>query len=146
MVIMMRMMKKMMMAEEESSTRHSFFYDSYAVIEYLNGNQNYREYFENADGILTKLNLMEVYFRILRVRGHTAAKEVLDSFSTYLTDFDLPAIEGAMKLRLKLKKSKKRIDISYADALGYYISTKQRIKFLTGDAAFKDLENVEFVR
>jgi hypothetical protein len=59
------------------------------VIEYLSGNQNYRQYFEEgADGVLTKLNLMEVYFRILRKRGQKAAKEVLDSFSRYLTDFD----------------------------------------------------------
>jgi predicted nucleic acid-binding protein len=133
---------------KEVQNRYSslfFFYDSYAVIEYLNGNENYREYFDNADGILTKLNLMEVYFRILRVRGHRAAKEVLDSFSRYLTDFDLLTIEGAMKLRLRLK-NKKRVDISYADALGYHIATKQKIKFLTGDTAFKDLENVEFVR
>lgn len=144
---MMRMTrkKKKKAAEEKENKYSSFFYDSYAVIEYLNGNQNYRQYFESADGILTKLNLMDVYFRILRVRGHGAAKEVLHSFSKYLADFDLPTIEGAMKLQLRLK-NKKHIDISYADALGYYIATKQRIKFLTGDAAFKDLENVQFVR
>jgi hypothetical protein len=130
---------------DEDDKSFLFFYDSYAITEYLNGNQNYRQYFENADGILTKLNLMEVYFRVLRIMGHNAAKDVLDSFSRYLVDFDLAAIEGAMKLRLRLK-SKKHIDISYADALGYHISTKQNIKFLTGDVAFKDLENVEFIR
>ncbi|MBV9176149.1 MAG: hypothetical protein JO297_03850 [Nitrososphaeraceae archaeon] len=131
--------------DDDEDKNFLFFYDSFAIIEYLNGNQNYRQYFENADGILTKLNLMEVYFRVLRIIGHNAAKDMLDSFSRYVVDFDLAAIEGAMNLRLRLK-SKKHMDISYADALGYHISTKQNIKFLTGDVAFKDLENVEFVR
>jgi predicted nucleic acid-binding protein len=52
-------------------------------------------------------------------------------------------IEGAMKLRLKLKK--KGQDISYADAMGYYLAKKSNIKFLTVDKWFKDLEGVEFV-
>lgn len=122
-----------------------FFYDSYAVIEYLNGNQNYRYYFEEADGVLTKLNLMEVYFRILVKNGSRAGKDVLKSFSRYLIDFDIQAIEGAMKLRLDLKDSK-QLDISYADALGYYLSRQTGMKFLTGDKAFKTLESVEFIR
>lgn len=122
-----------------------FFYDSYAVIEYLNGNQNYRYYFEEADGVLTKLNLMEVYFRILAKNGSRAGKDVLKSFSRHLIDFDIQAIEGAMKLRLNLKDSK-QLDISYADALGYFLSRQMRIKFLTGDKAFKTLESVEFIR
>ena len=122
-----------------------FFYDSYAVIEYLNGNQNYRYYFEEADGVLTKLNLMEVYFRILVKNGSRAGKDVLKSFSRYLIDFDIQAIEGALKLRLELKDSK-RVDISYADALGYYLARQRGMKFLTGDKAFKTLESVEFIR
>lgn len=123
-----------------------YFYDSYAIIEYLNGNQKYRHYFEEADGALTKLNLMEVYFRILGTNGTKAARKVVTTFSRYLVDFDIPAIEGSMKLRLELKNNKKRLDISYADALGYHLAKQAGMKFLTGDRAFEALENVEFVR
>ncbi len=126
-----------------STTR--YFYDSYAVIEYLNGNQKYRHYIEDADGVLTKLNLMEVYFRILKINGPGAAKDTVNSFSKYLIDFDLTAIAGAMKLRLGLM-NKKHLDISCADALGYFLAKKLEIKFLTGDGAFRHLENVEFIR
>ena len=36
--------------------------------------------------------------------------------------------------------------LSYADCIGYVIARREGMKFLTGDAAFKRLENVEFVR
>jgi len=64
-------------------------------------------------------------------------------FAKYVTNFGIADIEGAMKLRLKLKK--KGHDISYADAMGYYLAQKSNIKFLTGDKWFKGLEGVEFV-
>jgi hypothetical protein len=129
-----------------ANNRRRYFYDSYAIIEYLNGNHKYRHYFEDADGVLTKLNLMEVYFRILGTNGTKAAKNVISTFSRYLIDFDIPAIEGSMKLRLELKNSKKRLDISCADALGYHLARQAGMKFLTGDRAFEALEDVEFVR
>ena len=120
-----------------------FFYDSYAVLAYLSDNPKYRSFFEENDGILTKLNLMEIYYRTLEVHGVQAASEVVKVFAKYLTDFGIADIEGAMKLRLKLKKDGH--DLSYADAVGYYLAQKSNIKFLTGDKWFKDLEGVEFV-
>ena len=43
-------------------------------------------------------------------------------------------------------RDRKRLNISCADALGYRLSLKLKIKFLTGDTVFKELENVEYVR
>ena len=120
-----------------------FFYDSYAVLAYLSDNPNYRSFFEENDGILTKLNLMEIYYRTLEVHGVQAASQVVKAFAKYMLDFGIVDIEGAMKLRLKLKK--KGHDISYADAMGYYLAQKSNVKFLTGDKWFKGLEGVEFV-
>ncbi|MGQ9469125.1 MAG: hypothetical protein ACUVTD_04780 [Nitrososphaerales archaeon] len=51
-------------------------------------------------------------------------------------------IEDSMKLRLELKN--KGFNLSYADALGYYLAGKLGIRFLTGDRVFKELANVEF--
>lgn len=120
-----------------------FFYDSYAVLAYLSDNPKYSPYFEENDGFLTKLNLMEIYFRTLEVHGTEAASKVAKTFAKYAIDFGLADIEGSMKLRLKLKKE--GFDISYADALGYYLALKSNVKFLTGDKWFKNLEEVEFV-
>lgn len=49
-----------------------------------------------------------------------------------------------MILRYELRR--KKLNISYADALGYFLSRKMGIKFLTGDPAFEKLKGVEFVR
>ena len=120
-----------------------FFYDSYAVLAYLSDNTRYRIYFEENDGFLTKLNLMEIHYRLLEVHGGKAASQVVKTFAKYVVDFGIADIEGAMKLRLKLKKN--GCDISYADAVGYYLALKFDVKFLTGDKWFKELDGVEFV-
>ncbi len=120
-----------------------FFYDSYAVLAYLSDNPNYRIYFEEHDGFLTKLNLVEISYRTLELHGAEAASQVVKVFAKYAVDFGMDEIEGSIKLRLQLKK--KGCDISYADALGYYLALKMKVKFLTGDKWFKALEGVEFV-
>jgi len=86
---------------------------------------------------------MEVYYRTLEIYGAQAASRVIKVFSKYIKDFYVSDIEGSMKLRLKLKKDGR--NISYADALGYYLALKYNLKFLTGDKWFKGLENVEFI-
>ncbi len=131
------------MAGNDLQKATRFFYDSYAVLAYLSDNPKYRSFFEENDGFLTKLNLMEIYYRTLEVHGAQAASQVVKGFAKYVMDFGIADIEGSMKLRLKLKKNGR--DISYADALGYYLAQKSNVKFLTGDKWFKGLENVEFV-
>lgn len=73
-----------------------------------------------------------------------AAADILESFSKYLIDFESNDIVGSMKLRLELKR--KGHDLSYADALGYFLSRKMGIKFLTGDRTFRDLSGVEYIQ
>lgn len=120
-----------------------FFYDSYAVLAFTSGNQAYREYFEKNDGVLTKLNLLEVFYRSLEQFDFKAASDILDTFSKYLVDFGLEDIAGSMKTRMQLKRDGR--DVSYADALGYFLSRKMGIKFLTGDRTFQGLKGVEYV-
>jgi hypothetical protein len=111
---------------------------------YLSDNPNYRAYFEENDGVLTKLNLIEICFRTLEIHGEEAAAQVLKLLAKYTVDFAQADIVGAMKLRLTMKKDGR--NISYADALGYYLALKNKLKFLTGDKEFIGLEGVEFVK
>ena len=62
-------------------------------------------------------------------------------FESPLRDED--AKEG-MKFRIRSKA--RRLDISYADAIGYVMAERLGAKFLTGDDAFKGVSNVEFVK
>ena len=120
-----------------------YFYDSYAVLAFTSGRPAYKGYFEEQDGVLTKLNLLEVFYRSLEQYDFKVASDILESFSKYLIDFESDDISGSMKLRLELKR--KGHDASYADALGYFLSRKMGIKFLTGDRAFRGLSCVEYV-
>lgn len=118
-----------------------FFYDSYSVLAYLSDRPGYAVYFEKNTGILTRLNLMEICYAILRNHGPKAAHEVVEVYSKCEIDFSLSDVEAAMKLRHELRN----LELSYADALGYYISKREGVDFLTGDKAFKGLPGVRFL-
>lgn len=94
--------------------------------------------------MLTELNLLEIFYRSLEQHGRRAASDILDTFSKYLVDFGLEDISEAMKLRLELRRD--RHELSYADAIGYFLARKMGIKFLTGDRAFEELIGVEYVK
>jgi len=121
-----------------------YFYDTYAILEYMNGNKRYSPYFEEDYGFLTVLNLMEIYYSLLKEHGEEAADEGYSASSKFLCEFDDGDIKGSMKLRLNLRSS--GLNVSYSDALGYQLSMKLKVKFLTGDLVFEELENVEYVR
>jgi len=121
-----------------------YFYDTYAVLEYLSGNRKYSSYFDEDYGFLTILNLMEIYYALLKQHGEEAAEEGYSASSKFIYGFDDDDVKEAMKLRLNLQN--RGLNVSYADALGYHLSMKLKVRFLTGDLIFKGLENVEYVR
>ncbi len=93
--------------------------------------------------MLTKLNLLEVFYRSLEQHGSKPASDILETFSKYLIDFGLGDISDAMKLRFELKRRGR--DLSYADALGYSLPRNMGIKLLTGGRAFRGLSSVEYL-
>jgi predicted nucleic acid-binding protein len=114
------------------------------MIEYVRGNRNYLKYFD-ADTVVTSvLNLIELYFLILREHDEEKADVVYTVFKQYQTGIEEQDIRKGMRLRLKAKLDK--IDLSYADATGYAMSERLGAKFLTGDSSFKMMPNVEFVK
>ncbi len=121
-----------------------YFYDTYAIIEFINGNPVFKEYFLENEGITTLYNAMEVYYIILRDQNEEKAKTALNLLKQILVSSSINLVEDAMKFRLKHRLMK--IKFSYADCLGYIVSLKEKIKFLTGDEGFKNLPNVEFVK
>lgn len=120
----------------------TFFYDSYAIIEYIKDNPSYRTYFENHTGILTVLNILEVYYSVLSEAGKQKADEVVETLWPLVT---YPTIETAKKAMIFRLNNKKK-SLSYADCLGYEMAVEHGLKFLTGDMQFKGFDNVEFVK
>ena len=119
-----------------------FFYDSYAVIEYIKNNPHFISYFEDHTDFITLFNLVEIYYSVLSESNKEKADAVLDTLFPLVVEPNKETIKEAMNLRLRHKKRK----LSYADCVGYQIAKERKILFLTGDKEFKDLPNVIFLK
>jgi len=122
-------------------SKEIYFFDSYAIIETISGNKNYKKY-ENSIILTTKLNLFEVYYIFLRNLGEKEASFFLDEYYKFIISFNKKTIEKAAKFKLQNKKRK----LSMTDCIGYILSKEWRIKFLTGDKEFENMDNVEFAK
>ncbi len=122
-------------------TDEFYFFDSYAIIEILEGNKRLDPY-KDACIITTRLNLFEVFYFILRQGREKEYPNFLEEYNKFTAHFDVDIISKAVKLKHAFKKR----GLSMTDCIGYILAKQLRIKFLTGDREFRDLENVEFVK
>jgi len=118
-----------------------YFFDSYAFFEIIKGNKNYSDYL-NVSIVTTKLNLMELYYWLLRRNGKQIAEKYYQKFLPFCCEITDDIIKSACEFRL-IHKGK---ELSYVDCIGYIIAKKMLIKFLTGDNSFENINNVEFVK
>jgi predicted nucleic acid-binding protein len=119
----------------------TLFFDTYAIIEIIKGNANYDKYKE-CGKITSMLNLLELYYALLKDYGEKTAAEYFDIFLPFIIPYNEETIKHAAKFRFKNIKNK----FSYIDSLGYIIALENSVKFLTGDPHFEGMPNVEFVR
>lgn len=118
-----------------------YFWDTYAVIELINGNLNYAKYAQE-EVILTIFNLAEVYWVCLNEYSEDIANELYEKYSRTIVQIS----DEVLKEAIKFRKQNKKKDLSYTDCIGYIYSLRNNLKFLTGDKEFQGLKNVEFVK
>ena len=118
-----------------------YFFDSYAIIELLEKAPNFYKYIDQTL-IFTVLNVIEVTQFFLSKFGEAKAKEVCSQISKFAVEILDEDILRAVTFREEHKKK----SLSYADCLGYTFAKSHNLIFLTGDDAFKDMTNVEFVK
>lgn len=119
----------------------TFFFDTYAIIEIMKGNEKYEKYKE-CGKITSLLNLLELYYALLKNYDEKMAEEYFGMFLPFLVPYNEETIKNAAKFRFRNIKNK----FSYIDSLGYIISLENSVKFLTGDAHFEGVPDVEFLR
>ncbi len=122
-------------------TEEVYFFDTYALMEILQENTNYKKYI-NKVIILTQLNIFELFYNLLFDCREDIVKEITEIYNKSAVLYDKETIDEAAIMRFTFKNRK----ISMTDCIGYTIAKKLNIKFLTGDEQFKDLPNVEFVK
>ena len=120
----------------------TYFFDTYAFFELIEGNQNYLPFSDGVAIITTWLNLMELHYGLLRKFNKAIADTYFEDLKPFCVDFDDELIKEANVFRLEHKKK----GLSYVDCLGYTIARDRGINFLTGDKEFLDMENVAFVK
>jgi predicted nucleic acid-binding protein len=122
----------------------SFFADSYAIIEILKGNENYRNY-QTGHLVTTEFNICEVAFAVCRDYPDRARQVMarVRKMVTLVSTTDEDYCLGSTMRRETTGAGKK---LSTIDCVGYAVSRRQKIPFLTGDREFKDIKYVEFVR
>jgi uncharacterized protein len=120
----------------------SYFFDTFALLELIDGNVNYNRFNKKINIITTKLNLIEMHYALLRLTDINKANFYYDFFLQFSVNISNIIIKESNKFRYKNKKKK----LSYVDCIGYILAKSKQIPFLTGDKEFEDLENVEFVK
>ena len=119
----------------------TFFFDTYAFIEVIKGNENYKRY-SNSNPITAIFNIKELYYILLKDFGKDIADLHVDKYVNFVVEAPLWVIKKAMEFKLLHKKE----NLSCTDCIGYILAIKSGIKFLTGDRKSKDRQNVEFIR
>ncbi len=118
-----------------------FFFDTYAFFEILEGNANYQKY-SSVNFFTSRLNLMEFHYGLVLSVGEQKARKYYEENLINVIDFTDEDIIKATIFKANHKSQK----LSYVDCVGYILSLRLGIKFLTGDKEFEQMENVEFVK
>jgi len=119
--------------------------DTYALIEILKGNPNYKGY--SIEKLFTmEFNLLELSYALVRDFGPEDAEKILEIVrsSINVVSPDLHHYVLASEMRISERKNGRKF--SLIDCLGYVVAKSMGMKFLTGDREFEGMENVEFVK
>ena len=118
--------------------------DSYAFIALFEGNERYRRLFSRGKLVTTAMNILEIYGTLLRRYGRDEALAFVRPILSMTVE--VPAETAITAAEFRLRMSGEKRPCSHIDAWGWAAAKALGRKFLTGDSAFKGVENVEFVR
>ncbi|MFH1587853.1 MAG: PIN domain-containing protein [Candidatus Diapherotrites archaeon] len=117
------------------------FLDSYAIIEIIKENQNYKP-FKEAVAVTGKANLIEVAYSLLQDFQKETALIILGSLKIKTLEIE----DNQITKIAVFKKEHAKKKFSYIDCIGYILAKENGIAFVTGDKEFEGMPNVEFVK
>ena len=122
---------------------NQFVFDTYALIELLEGNPAYLKY-ADAAMVINEFIFAEYCYVTLRryVDYPSEADKKARSVMKVIAALSREGIVDAMKFRFSNRKK----DMSTTDCVSYIQAQKLGIPFLTGDSAFEGITGVEFVK
>jgi len=118
----------------------SYLFDTYAIIEIIKGNINYKKFIDKNIVINNFIFSELCYF--LFGNKYPESDKYLNRYKKFISSINPTTIIKAMKFRYNNKKK----EMSMTDCISYFMAKELGIKFLTGDKEFENLENVEFAK
>jgi predicted nucleic acid-binding protein len=119
----------------------AFVFDTYALLEIINGNSNYAKYLD-CGIIINEFIFAELCYKFLREGQVEKSNLYSEKYKHFIMTPDAETIKEAMSFRADNKKK----NLTATDCINYIMSKKLNIKLLTGDQLFEKMENVEFLK
>ncbi|MBI2147830.1 PIN domain-containing protein [Candidatus Woesearchaeota archaeon] len=120
-------------------SEQTYFFDTYAFFEIINGNPNYERY-KHVVGVTTIFNLAELNYGLKKKMSDAEADAITEKYRFFLVPVVLSDVKQAMSLKKKCRT------LSIPDCVGYLVAKRINAVFLTGDEGFRGMENVELVK
>ncbi len=124
---------------EETDIKETYFFDTYAIFEVVIGNPKYKKY-TDCNIITTIYNLAEFNYNLKKEKKKEDVDELTKKYYNHIVEVKLEDIQEAMDFKTKNRQ------LSIPDAIGYTVAKRLKIKFLTGDQEFENMDNVEYVK
>jgi len=118
----------------------TFLFDTYAILEIIEGNANYKDYVDK-EIIINDFIFSELCFILIRNK-YPNPERYLEKYSKQIVHAKPDVIKEAMNFRYNNKQR----NLSSTDCISYFMAKDLGIKFLTGDKEFSNFENVEFIK
>ncbi len=115
--------------------------DTYALVEVWKGNPVFLTLF-NEQFVITDFTLAEFYLFLYKQEKEGIAIEWDNNLSGNAKPIQRETLINALKYRQDNKKE----NLSIFDCVGYIFALENNLKFVTGDKAFKNKENVIFIK
>jgi predicted nucleic acid-binding protein len=108
------------------------------------GNESYRHY-QTGHLVTTEFNICEVAFAVCRDYPDRT-RQVMARVRKIVTLVPTTDEDYCLGAAMRRKTTSSGKNLSTIDCVGYTVSRRQGLPFLTGDREFEDIEDVEFVR
>jgi len=118
-----------------------FCLDTYALAEIGDGNLKFIQFLDK-DFVITDLTLAEYYSVLYR----DGKEDKAIYWHIKLSPFCKPVSREILIKALKYRIDNKKENLSIFDCVGYVFALENNLKFVTGDKAFKNKENVLFIQ
>ena len=124
-----------------------YYFDTYALLQLVNKAPSYAN-FSNCTIITSTFTLLEFYYCLLRDGHENFADVYFDKLLLNSEEVPPDVIKLGARFRIQINKElpRSKKPLSHIDALTYVFAKTRKVKFLTGDASFEGLENVEYVK